>query len=67
MESKVIKKKLHERFQKPIETLYIQHKLRRENKRLRITEIPPSIVLYVGVNPFPMGRHTAIDTREALL
>ena len=49
------------------ENLYIQHKLGRENKRLITTEIPPSVALYVGVNPFPMGRNTAIDTMKSLL
>ena len=35
--------------------------------RSHVTELPPSVALYIGVNPFPMERHTAINTRKVVL
>ena len=48
--------------------MYIQQlKLRRYHNRLCIAEVAPSVSLYVRINPVLMGRHTAVDTGEALL
>ena len=48
--------------------MYIQQlKLRRYHDRLCIAEVAPSVSLYVRINPVLMGRHTAVDTGEALL
>ena len=33
----------------------------------RLLEVSATIVLYVDVNPIPVGRHTAINTRKVLL
>ena len=57
-----------------IETIYemgwslkLLHSMKTETDSLWITEVPPSVSLYVGIDPLPVGRHTTINIREALL
>ena len=44
-----------------------QLEMRRHHNKLWIAEVARSISLNVRFNPFLMGRHIAIDIREALL